>query len=74
MAAYLLEVTGGRAVFRLEETNETISGHLGTVREVVSRTLRTLKESQVICLRGRWVTVLDEPELRRAAGTDQWSQ
>lgn len=71
LASYLLEAAGGRSLFRLEETNEAISGHLGTVREVVSRTLRTLKEAQVISLRGRWVTVLDEAELRLAAGTDQ---
>jgi len=71
LAAYLLEVGRGREVFRLEETNEAISGHLGTVREVVSRTLRTLKEAQTIGLRGRWVDVLDREELRRIAGTDQ---
>jgi CRP-like cAMP-binding protein len=70
LATYLLEISNGRTLFRLEETNEAISSHLGTVREVVSRTLRTLKDSQVIGLRGRWVTVLDEAELRRAAGTD----
>ena len=68
LAAYLLEVGAGRAEFRLEDTNEVISSHLGTVREVVSRTLRTLKEAKVIALRGRWVTVLDEAELRRIAG------
>ena len=70
LASYLLETAGGRTLFQLEETNEAIGGHLGTVREVVSRTLRTLKETQVISLRGRWVTVLDEVELRRVAGTD----
>ena len=71
LAAYLLEVGRGQAAFRLEETNEAISGHLGTVREVVSRTLRTLKEAQVIGLRGRWVEVRDGEELRRVAGADQ---
>ena len=71
LAAHLLEVAGGRETFRLGETNEAISGQLGTVREVVSRTLRTLKEAKVIGLRGRWVDVLDGEELRRIAGTDQ---
>lgn len=71
LAAYLLEVMAGRTEFRLEDTNETISSHLGTVREVVSRTLRTLKEAKVIELRGRWVTVLDEAELRGIAGAGQ---
>ncbi len=70
LAAYLLEVGRGRTQFRLEETNEAISGHLGTVREVVSRTLQTLKEAQVIGLHGRWVEVLDGEELRRIAGAD----
>ena len=71
LAAYLLEVGQGRPQFPLAETNEAISGHLGTVREVVSRTLRTLKEAKVISLRGRWVEVLDGAELRRVAGADQ---
>lgn len=70
-AAYLLEVGRGRKTFRLEETNEAISGHLGTVREVVSRTLRALKEAQIIGLRGRWVEVQDGDELRHIAGADQ---
>ncbi len=61
----------GRATFRLEETNEAIGGHLGTVREVVSRTLRTLKEAKVVGLRGRWVDVPDVEELKRIAGADQ---
>ena len=70
LAVYLLEAGRGRATFRLEETNEAIGSHLGTVREVVSRTLRTLKDARVIGLRGRWVDVLDREELRRIARTD----
>lgn len=71
LAAYLLEVGRGQAQYRLEETNEAIGGHLGTVREVVSRTLRTFKDVGVIGLQGRWVEVLDGEELRRVAGADQ---
>ncbi|MDQ2799546.1 MAG: Crp/Fnr family transcriptional regulator [Armatimonadota bacterium] len=70
LVVYLLETAQGRASFRLEETNEAIAGHLGTVREVVSRTLRTLKDADVIGLRGRWVTVINREELRRIAGTE----
>lgn len=70
LAAYLLDASRRRTVYRLEETNETISGQLGTVREVVSRTLRNLKEAKVIGLRGRWVEVLDWEELRRIAGAN----
>lgn len=71
LAGYLLEAGRGRGTFRLEETNEAIGGHLGTVREVVSRTLRALKDAEVIGLRGRWVDVRDVEELKRIAGTDQ---
>ena len=70
LAVYLLETAQGRTQFRLEETNEAISGQLGTVREVVSRTLRTLKETNVISLQGRRVLVLDAEELRRIAKLD----
>ena len=48
-----------------------VSIQLGTVREVVLRTLRTLKEAKVIGLSGRWIEVLDGVELRRIAGANQ---
>lgn len=70
LAAYLLEIAQDRTVFALEETNEAIAGHLGTVREVVSRTLHTLKDADVIGLRGRWITVTHREELRQIAGTE----
>ena len=70
LAAYLLETANGETKFRLDATNDDIAGRLGTVREVVSRTLRTLKESKVIGLQGRWVTISDSTELRRIAKTD----
>ena len=71
LAAYLLETADGQTEFRLDVTNDDIAGRLGTVREVVSRTLRTLKESQVIGLQGRSVTILDSAELLRVAKADQ---
>ena len=70
LAAYLLETAHGQTQFRLEETNEAISGQLGTVREVVSRTLRLLKEAHIIELQGRTLTVLNASELRCIAGAD----
>ena len=70
LAAYLLETAAGETRFLLNATNDDIAGRLGTVREVVSRTLRTLKESQVIGLQGRWVTICDADELRRIAKAD----
>lgn len=71
LAAYLLEAAQGRAEFRLAETNEAMSSQLGTVREVVSRTLRTLKEAGVIGLQGRTVSLLNPDELQRLAKADQ---
>lgn len=71
LAVYLLETAHGRTQFRLEETNEAISGQLGTVREVVSRTLRTLKEAHLIGLQGRIVSILNAGELQRIAKADQ---
>ena len=70
LAAHLLETAAGESQFCLNATNDDIAGRLGTVREVVSRTLRTLKESKVIGLQGRWVTISDSTELRRIAKTD----
>jgi CRP-like cAMP-binding protein len=57
----------GRTVFRLEETNEAIGSSIGTVREVVSRTLRALKESGAIDLHGRSITIVDAGLLSRMA-------
>lgn len=67
LAAYLLTASAGRTAFPLAETNEAIAGHLGTVREVVSRTLRSLKETGVIGLEGRLVCVRDHDALQRIA-------
>ena len=67
LAAYLLQSSGGKTVFLLDETNEAIAGHLGTVREVVSRTLRSLREQGAITLSGRRVGIKDCPTLRRIA-------
>ena len=69
LAGYLWELAEGRETFRLEDTNEAIAGQLGTVREVVSRTLRNLKDSGVLDLQGRWVTVRDRDELLQIART-----
>ena len=67
LAGYLLHSAQGRPLFRLEETNEAIASHLGTVREVVSRTLRGFREQGVLTLCGRWVKVEDWIALERTA-------
>ncbi len=67
LAAYLLSAARGRGEFALDETNEAIAGHVGTVREVISRTLRSLKDGGLIALRGRIVTIREAEALRRVA-------
>ncbi len=64
----MLEAASGQTSFRLTETNEAIGSHIGTVREVVSRTLRALKDVGAISINGRWITMEDEETLRRIAG------
>lgn len=67
LADYLLRVAGERETFRLEETNETIASQIGTVREVVSRTLRGFADAGAITTRGRWITICDPFPLCRLA-------
>ena len=67
LADYLLQAAQGRLLFRLEETNEAIASHVGTVREVVSRTLRGFREQGAVALCGRWVKVQDQTALVRIA-------
>ncbi len=67
LAAYLVRAAAGRPAFSLEETNEAIGSRIGSVREVVSRTLRSLKEQGAIDLSGRHVTIRDAELLVRIA-------
>jgi len=67
LAAYLLRAAAGQTSFLLTDTNGAISSQVGTVRDVVSRTLRRLEEDGLIALDGRRVTVQDAARLRRLA-------
>lgn len=67
LAAYLLRIAAERTVFALEETNEQIGSRIGTVREVVSRTLRSLKDQGAIDLTGRTISIRDAALLQRIA-------
>lgn len=67
LAAYLLTAGGNDTTFALGETNAVIGSHVGTVREVVSRTLHSLEDLGAIRIHGRQVTVLDPALLRRVA-------
>jgi CRP-like cAMP-binding protein len=70
LADYLLRMAAGRDLFPLEETNEAIGSRIGTVREVVSRTLHSLKERGAIDLNGRWIRIQDRSLLARISGTE----
>jgi CRP-like cAMP-binding protein len=63
LAAYLLAQPGDTATFKLEENHESIAAQVGTVREVISRTLHQLADMGLISLIGRTVTVLDRAAL-----------
>lgn len=70
LAAYLLHAAGDQAEFALPETNATIGGHVGTVREVVSRTLHGFEDAGAIRLHGRRiVTICDRAALHDIAAS-----
>jgi len=70
LAAYLLTQGKGRDSFRLEQTNEEIGGEIGTVRDVVSRTLRGLQDDHLLRIDGRTVYVLDRANMKRVASNN----
>jgi CRP-like cAMP-binding protein len=70
IAGYLLQAAGDEVTFSLRETNEAIGSQVGTVREVVSRTLHGLADAGAIRLRGRTVTILCRDVLCRIAFPD----
>lgn len=70
LADYLLRTAAGRDLFPLEETNEAIGSRIGTVREVVSRTLHSLQERGAIDLTGRVIRIHDLPLMARIAGRE----
>ncbi len=66
LAAYLL-AQPGEATFRLHESHESIAAQVGTVREVISRTLNQLADQELITIQGRAVTVRNREALERLA-------
>lgn len=67
IAAYLLARAEDNTAFALTETNATIGSHIGTVREVVSRTLHLLEDEGLVALEGRTVLVLNRAALQAVA-------
>ena len=54
----------------LKLSNEELARHVGSVREVVSRTWKRLERDGLIARKGRRVTILDETALTRYAGEE----
>ena len=64
----------GRAVqdgieILLAESNQEIAAQIGTVREIVSRTLAALRRDRLIAVSDRRVTILDAKRLRAHSGS-----
>ncbi len=75
VASFLLESIAGRApderhesaVLVLGASQEELAHRLGTVREVLARTLRSFREENLIAQRGDTITVLDVARLEGVA-------
>ncbi|GAB4353307.1 MAG: Crp/Fnr family transcriptional regulator [Candidatus Abyssubacteria bacterium] len=52
---------------RLKESQQEIAARIGTVREIVSRTLRKFQDSGFIRLKGRRLIILDRERLNKMA-------
>jgi CRP/FNR family transcriptional regulator len=63
LARFLLEEAAGRSAFLLNFTNDELAARLGSVRDVVSRSLSALQNDGFIKLNGRQVTILDSVAL-----------
>ncbi len=63
LARLLLEEAKGRRTFHLSFTNEELAARLGSVRDVISRTLSALQADGLIRLAGRQVEILDHERL-----------
>lgn len=67
LARRLLELSGGAETFRLNYTNEELAAQLGSVRDVISRTLSSFQTDDLIRISGRQVEILDREGLALAA-------
>ncbi|MHB9132723.1 MAG: Crp/Fnr family transcriptional regulator [Armatimonadota bacterium] len=68
LARFLLEQSKGRGMFHLDFTNEELAAQLGSVRDVISRTLSALQAEELIRLNGRHVAILDREGLKEEGG------
>jgi CRP-like cAMP-binding protein len=67
LAEYLLDAANGTDEGALPETQGRIASQIGTVREVVGRSLRRLERQGVLTRRGRTFRLLRREELERLA-------
>lgn len=68
LARLLLEEAKGHQAFLLLYTNEELAARLGSVRDVISRTLSGLQADELIKLTGRHVQIIDPEGLAVEAG------
>ena len=67
LASFLLEEMALEGSSGLKITHETIAGHLGTAREVVTRMLRYFQEEGMVKLSRGMINITDEKRLRKLA-------
>lgn len=63
LAAFLLDQASGGATFDLGLTHQDLASKLGTVREIVSRTLARMAHDGALRMEGRRITILDRDRL-----------
>lgn len=68
LARLLLEEAAGRTAFQLPFTNEELAARLGSVRDVISRTLNSLVNDEFITVKGRFIEINDAEALAEEAG------
>lgn len=64
VAAFLLQEAIIEGTSQLRITHETIANHLGSHREVITRTLREFQEAGMVKLSRGMVTILDQDQLQ----------
>ena len=67
LAYFVLEEMALEGSSGLKITHETIAGHLGTAREVVTRMLRYFQEEGMVKLSRGMINITDEKRLRKLA-------
>ncbi len=67
LAQLLIEEARAQATRELDFSNQQLAARVGSVREVVSRTLARLAQNGLIETRPRGITILDEDALERFA-------